>query len=399
MIFDGMLRNLDNVSSRFLMYSRFIQTFLDKQLDGLPTHKEKYDVLFHTKKVFANMKRIGKGFSGKETPLFPTMMRLSIRRGDNLVRATTTASSLEAKQDSGNTDKTQTKATSNEPSSQGTSSGDGPRFLMYSRFIQTFLDKQLDGLPTHKKKYDVLFHTKKVFANMKRIGKGFSGKETPLFPTMVGPNQIQIEVSAARHNLMLLEDELKRTKTAQQTKIDGLERRVKKLEKKHMLRTRLYKVGLTARIDEDISLVSTHDDVVQDEGIEDVGEEEVVEVVTTAKMLIDTVVDVAQVTTAPTITVESTKINVEPRDLKKKSFAEIQELFDKSVKRTNNFVDFRIELVEDSVKKDKKMEDDKESAELKQCLKIIPDDGDDVTIDATPLSSKSPTIVDYKIYK
>nr|GEU28914.1 hypothetical protein [Tanacetum cinerariifolium] len=72
MIFDGMLRNLDNVSGKIILYPRFIQTFLDKQLDGLPTHKEKYDVSFHTKKVFANMKIIGKGFSGKETPLFPT---------------------------------------------------------------------------------------------------------------------------------------------------------------------------------------------------------------------------------------------------------------------------------------------------------------------------------------
>nr|GEW44349.1 copia protein [Tanacetum cinerariifolium] len=73
-IFDGMLRNLDNVSRKFIMYPRFIQIFLDKQLDGMPTHKENYDVSFRTKKVFANMKRIGKGFSGKETPLFPTMV-------------------------------------------------------------------------------------------------------------------------------------------------------------------------------------------------------------------------------------------------------------------------------------------------------------------------------------
>nr|GEY00549.1 putative ribonuclease H-like domain-containing protein [Tanacetum cinerariifolium] len=45
-----------------------------------------------------------------------------------------------------------------------------------------------------------------------------------------------------------------------------------------------------------------------------------------------------------------------------------------------------------------KMEDDKESEELKQCLEIIPDDRDDVTIDATSLSVKT-LIVDYKIYK
>ncbi|GJX59151.1 hypothetical protein Tco_0290541 [Tanacetum coccineum] len=40
--------------------------------------------------------------------------------GDSLVRATTTASSLEAEQDSGNINKTQSKATPNESSSQGT---------------------------------------------------------------------------------------------------------------------------------------------------------------------------------------------------------------------------------------------------------------------------------------
>nr|GEX71371.1 retrotransposon protein, putative, unclassified [Tanacetum cinerariifolium] len=74
----------------------------------------------------ACIKRIGKGFSGKKTPLVPTMIRLCIRKeGDSLVRATTTASSLEAEQESGNISKTQTKATSNEPSSHGTSSDEG----------------------------------------------------------------------------------------------------------------------------------------------------------------------------------------------------------------------------------------------------------------------------------
>ncbi|GKE00975.1 hypothetical protein Tco_1388958, partial [Tanacetum coccineum] len=47
--------------------------------------------------------------------------------GDSLVRAATTASSLEAEQDSGNINKTQSKATPNESSSQGTNSGGGPR--------------------------------------------------------------------------------------------------------------------------------------------------------------------------------------------------------------------------------------------------------------------------------
>ncbi|GKG37436.1 hypothetical protein Tco_0447609, partial [Tanacetum coccineum] len=42
------------------------------------------------------------------------------------------------------------------------------------------------------------------------------------------------------------------------------------------------------------------------------------------------------------------------------------------------------EMEQESSKK-QKVEEDKESKNLKQCLEIVPDDGDDVTIDATPL--------------
>ncbi|GJV76747.1 hypothetical protein Tco_1508331 [Tanacetum coccineum] len=59
----------------------------------------------------------------------------------------------------------------------------------------------------------------------------------------------------------------------------------------------------------------------------------------------------------------------------------------------------QIEKLEQESSKKQKVEEDKESEELKQCLEIVPDDGDDVTIDATPLSIKYPTIVDYKIYQ
>nr|GEX58164.1 hypothetical protein [Tanacetum cinerariifolium] len=32
-------------------------------------------------------------------------------------------------------------------------------------------------------------------------------------------------------------------------------------------------------------------------------------------------------------------------------------------------------------------------------MEIVPDDGDEVLIEATPISSRSPTIIDYKIHK
>ncbi|GJT76490.1 hypothetical protein Tco_1043215 [Tanacetum coccineum] len=44
------------------------------------------------------------------------------------------------------------------------------------------------------------------------------------------------------------------------------------------------------------------------------------------------------------------------------------------------------------------MDDDKETAELKQCMEIIPNE-EEVTIDVIPLAVKSPRIVDWKIHK
>nr|GEW03973.1 hypothetical protein [Tanacetum cinerariifolium] len=46
-----------------------------------------------------------------------------------------------------------------------------------------------------------------------------------------------------------------------------------------------------------------------------------------------------------------------------------------------------------------KLEEQQEAKELKKNLETVPDDEDDVFVNVTPLSSKPPTIVDYKIYK
>nr|GEW00602.1 hypothetical protein [Tanacetum cinerariifolium] len=56
------------------------------------------------------------------------------------------------------------------------------------------------------------------------------------------------------------------------------------------------------------------------------------------------------------------------------------------------------ELEQDNAKK-QKLEEQKEAGKLKKNLEIVPDDEDDVFVNVTPLSSKPPAIVDYKIYK
>nr|GEY74505.1 hypothetical protein [Tanacetum cinerariifolium] len=69
----GMVKHLDN-GNKFLMYPRFVQVFLDKQVDEISKHNEIYVTPSHTKKVFSNMRRVGKDFFRKDTPLFPTML-------------------------------------------------------------------------------------------------------------------------------------------------------------------------------------------------------------------------------------------------------------------------------------------------------------------------------------
>nr|GFA08439.1 hypothetical protein [Tanacetum cinerariifolium] len=55
------------------------------------------------------------------------------------------------------------------------------------------LDNQVDDMSTHNTKYTSPALTQKVFVNMKRVGKGFLGVETPLFASMLVQPQPQAE--------------------------------------------------------------------------------------------------------------------------------------------------------------------------------------------------------------
>nr|GEX09432.1 hypothetical protein [Tanacetum cinerariifolium] len=72
-IFDSLVRNVDS-SSKFYMYPRFIQLIIQNQVGDLSTHTTCYISPALTQKVFANMRRVGKGFLGVETPLFEGMI-------------------------------------------------------------------------------------------------------------------------------------------------------------------------------------------------------------------------------------------------------------------------------------------------------------------------------------
>nr|GFB62455.1 hypothetical protein [Tanacetum cinerariifolium] len=72
-IFESLVRNVDS-SSKFYMYPRFIQLSIQTNIADLSKHTTRYISPTLTQKVFANMQRVGNGFSGVATPLFESML-------------------------------------------------------------------------------------------------------------------------------------------------------------------------------------------------------------------------------------------------------------------------------------------------------------------------------------
>ncbi|GJV74054.1 hypothetical protein Tco_1494049 [Tanacetum coccineum] len=218
---------------------KFVQVFLDKQLEGMQSQKRIYDAPSHTKKIFGNMKRVGKGFSGRETPLFPTMMVqnqaeidevVNEEMDDSLERTTTTATSLDAEQDSDNLDKTQFKATPNEPGSPGTSSGGGPRCQ------ETIGDTIAQTRSENVSK----------FSNDPLLARGNTPRSSE--------DRLKLkELMELCTNLQNRVIDLEKTKTSQAQEITSLKIRVNRLENKGGSRThglkRLYKVVLSRRVE------------------------------------------------------------------------------------------------------------------------------------------------------
>nr|GEU46671.1 integrase, catalytic region, zinc finger, CCHC-type, peptidase aspartic, catalytic [Tanacetum cinerariifolium] len=69
----NLVRNMDSLS-KFYIYPRFLQLKISAQVGDLSSYTTKYISLALTQKVFANMRRVGKGFSWVDTPLFKGML-------------------------------------------------------------------------------------------------------------------------------------------------------------------------------------------------------------------------------------------------------------------------------------------------------------------------------------
>nr|GFD31452.1 hypothetical protein [Tanacetum cinerariifolium] len=63
-------------NSKFYMYPHFIQLIIQAQVVDLSSYTIRYISPALTQKVFANMRRVGKGCSGVESPLFENMLQV-----------------------------------------------------------------------------------------------------------------------------------------------------------------------------------------------------------------------------------------------------------------------------------------------------------------------------------
>nr|GFA85180.1 hypothetical protein [Tanacetum cinerariifolium] len=403
------------------------------------------------------------------------------------------------------------------------------KFYMYHRFIQLIIQNQVGDLSTHTTRFISSALTQKVFTNMRRVGKGFSGVETPLFEGMLAarqpaeeevteeqgaefPTQIQQVLNVCSALTKRVEN-LENDNAAQKLVIIKLKARVKRLEKANMVKSsklrHLRKVGASRHIDSSNDMEDVFnqgrmiDDMDKDERIElvkdaDIAEsegrhaateqakkqaeiyhidldhsskvlsmqeddsevQEVVEVVTTTKLITDVVTAAASQVSAASATIpaakpsipvaasivvaaytrrrkeviirdpkeelslktpaetptETPKVKDKGKGIKKRpqtesearknmmiylkntagykmdffkgmTYAQICPIFQASINETP---------AQKAAKRRKLSEEAQEAKDLRKRLEVVDDDDDDVFIETTPLARKVP-VVDYQI--
>nr|GEW53908.1 hypothetical protein [Tanacetum cinerariifolium] len=242
-------------------------------------------------------------------------------------------------------------------------------------------------------------------------------------------------------------EHLEYDKVAQALEISKLKRRVKKLEKRNKVRVlklrRLQRVGTSQRVDTSDDTVMDNesnqermiakmdkDDAVvlmndkeKDKKVEEAKDEtepakvqEVVGVVTTAKLIIEVVTAASETITVACAIIPTTepqvlaatptaalarvvapsrrRKGVEPKPLKKKQQVKMDEKYARKLHaELNKDIDWNVAI--DHVKL-KAKEDAAEVEDLKRHLEIVPDEDDYVYTEATPLARKFP-VMDYEI--
>ncbi|GJT66792.1 putative ribonuclease H-like domain-containing protein [Tanacetum coccineum] len=507
----GMVKNLDS-AVKFLMYPRFIQVFLNNQLEGMATHNMIYIAPSHTKKIFANMKRQGKDFSGRVTPLFPTMVvQAQEEMGEGLDMAT---------------DPHHHPSLLNHYhlNPKGNKSLGGLRrmtlrnlslvFLIGRSAIVVSFDKASLGDQEDASKHgrkiddidadaeitlvdetqgrhddDLMFDTcvlndEEVFARQDMAEKEVSIVDpvttagevvttanvevSTASPTAATITNVELTLAQTLAKLKSIRPKIKgvvmqepsesitKTTPITSSKDKGkgimVEEPLKMKKKDQVLFDEQEAIRLQAQFDEEERIAREKEEVnaaliaqwndIQDKVETDYelaqrlqAEEQEELTIEEKSKLFQQLLEKRRKhfaakraeerrnrppTKAQQRSIMTTYLKNmtgwKPKDLKNKSFANVHELFNKAMKRVNTFVDMDTELVEGSEireeesskragdeleqenAKKQKVDDDQETAELQSMMEVIPDK-EEVAVDAIPLATKPPSIVDWKITK
>nr|GEX41860.1 putative ribonuclease H-like domain-containing protein [Tanacetum cinerariifolium] len=372
------------------------------------------------------------------------------------------------------------------------------KFYMYLRFLQLMIRTQVDDLSSHTINYPSSALTQEVFTNIRRVGKGFSRVETPLFEGMILAQQaddvanesaagVDVDVVPAAADEPYIPSPTPTTQPPppSQELLSTSQQRVKKLERKNKLKVyglrRLRKVKTAQRVEsfadtimddqedaskqgEIIANIDADDDVIlkdvaavekddeieknadvqgrqaesqaqifkidlehadkvlsmQDDELEPAKLKEVVEVVTTAKLMTEVVTAASATITAASTLITAATLTAAPSAARRRKRIVIRDLEEtatpsiiihsepKSKDKRKEIMDEVIEQVQRKEKEDndvmsqaekatKKQKLDKEVEELKKHIQIVPNDEDDVYNEVTPLARKV-FFVDYEIY-
>ncbi|GKA22937.1 ribonuclease H-like domain-containing protein [Tanacetum coccineum] len=261
----ALIGKLDSTSKKFLMYPRFLQLFLNNQIALPEPFNDIYVTPVHTKKVFTNMKRQSKDFSRRIIPLFASMLVPQVVEGegsgqpskpqppsstappsqavytgeyDRVVRAATTASSLQAEQQSGSG-----------PRRQDTTLGGADAQTRFETASKRSHDPPLSEGNTSGSREDSMEHQVDLtdFVPPTPHDSPLSGGHTPGSDEGRPKFNELINLCTQLSNRVLV---LENSKTAQDLVIQKLKKRVKRLEKALRARTpemKLFKIGTSKR--------------------------------------------------------------------------------------------------------------------------------------------------------
>ncbi|GJX24977.1 hypothetical protein Tco_0231273 [Tanacetum coccineum] len=478
-IFDAMVKHLYG-GVKFLMYLRFLQVFINQHLGNMSTHKKIFVNPFHTKKVFANIKRAGKDFSQRITPLFNTMMVQPVEEMGEDSNHPTDSTPIPIIDQPSSSSQPKKKQPSKKAQRLEAEDAQAKEIVALKKRIQRKVDSSKDqeslGAPEDASKQrrsiedidvdvdDDKMHVEAIVdvkkeqntkPNDSTTGKAVKAAKPKVVTTIattattIRPKDrwvvVQEPIPLKRKDQIALDEQIARDI---QAKLDAELLEEQKLARKQEEEANIALIesweNTQAMMEADRLLAERLQSKEREELTDEEKAKLFMELMEKRRKHFAALRAQEKRNRPPTKAQKRTQMSTylkhmggyTYKQLKGKSFDEIQKLFDKEMKRVNTFVAMGSEVQESKEKKvegseettkgsrkkmlgrkragkeqqqesskKQKVEEEKESeevdevdeAELKKLLVIKKDE--DIAIDAIPLATKLPVIIDYKLHK